>query len=186
MIPRRQSHPAQGQSSPGGVGLAVWAPPVARHGPPLGRLRQPPAVKIQQRGVQWKQGVVIYIMSCTVSLHNANPIHCTPLPLHPPLLNTQWDERAARARIQLRENPSGVNLSLAGCTQKHLQIPNCTQPGKTYVFCRCVDGILLVFCRCLDGAVCLDGVLLETCLYTPDRSSRRRQQQPRRPLDITV
>jgi len=50
------------------------------------------------KGVQWKQGVVIYIMSCTVSLHDATPIHCTPLPLHPPLLNTQWRPRLQSAR----------------------------------------------------------------------------------------
>jgi len=45
--------------------------------------------RFSKGGVQWKQGVVIYIMSCAASLHSAAPIHCTPLPLHPPLLNTQ-------------------------------------------------------------------------------------------------
>jgi len=34
--------------------------------------------------VQWKQGVVAYVMSCTVSLHDATPIHGTPLPTAPP------------------------------------------------------------------------------------------------------
>jgi hypothetical protein len=46
-------------------------------------------LKIQQRGVQWKQGVVVDIMSCVISAHNTTPIHCTPFPLHPPLMNTQ-------------------------------------------------------------------------------------------------
>ena len=44
--------------------------------------------KINQRGVQWKQGVVIYMMLYTSWLHNSAPIHCTPLPLHPPVMNT--------------------------------------------------------------------------------------------------
>ena len=44
---------------------------------------------IPQRGVQWKQGVVIYMMLYTSLLHNTTPIHCTPLRLHPPLMNTQ-------------------------------------------------------------------------------------------------
>ena len=46
-------------------------------------------IKIHQRGVQWKQGVVIYIMLYTILLYKTIPIHCTPLRLHPPLMNTQ-------------------------------------------------------------------------------------------------
>ena len=46
-------------------------------------------VKIHQRGVQWKQGVVICMLLRTSSLHNTTPIHCTPLPMHPPMMNTQ-------------------------------------------------------------------------------------------------
>ena len=45
-------------------------------------------IKIHQRGVQWKRGVVIYMMLHTSLLSNTTPIHCTPLPLHPPLMNT--------------------------------------------------------------------------------------------------
>ena len=41
------------------------------------------------KGVQWKQGVVICMMLYTSSLYNTAPIHCTPLPLHPPVMNTQ-------------------------------------------------------------------------------------------------
>ena len=43
---------------------------------------------IPQRGVQWKQGVVTCTMLYTSLLCNTTPIHCTPLPLHPPLMNT--------------------------------------------------------------------------------------------------
>ena len=46
---------------------------------------EPALVYILQRGVQWKQGVVVYIVLYTVSLYNTTPIHCTPHPLHPPL-----------------------------------------------------------------------------------------------------
>ena len=46
-------------------------------------------VKIHQRGVQWKQGVVICMVLYTSLLYNTTLIHCTPLPLHPPLMNTQ-------------------------------------------------------------------------------------------------
>ena len=42
-------------------------------------------VYILQRGVQWKRGVVFCTMLCTSLLYNTTPIHCTPLPLHPPL-----------------------------------------------------------------------------------------------------
>ena len=41
----------------------------------------------RQRGVQRKQGVGNYMMSYTSLLYNATPIHCTPLPLHPPVMN---------------------------------------------------------------------------------------------------
>ena len=35
--------------------------------------------------MQWKQGVVIYTMSCTSLLYSIIPIHCTPPPTAPPL-----------------------------------------------------------------------------------------------------
>ena len=40
-------------------------------------------------GVQWKQGVVIYMVLYTISLYYTTPIHCTPLRLHPPLQSIQ-------------------------------------------------------------------------------------------------
>ena len=46
-------------------------------------------MKIHRRGVQWKQDVVVYIRFQAVLLYITTPIHCTPLRLHPPLMNTQ-------------------------------------------------------------------------------------------------
>ena len=45
---------------------------------------------IPQRGVQWKQGVVVCMMLYTILLYSTTPIHCTPLPLHPPVMNTHY------------------------------------------------------------------------------------------------
>ena len=50
--------------------------------------KPPPALYIHQKGVQWKQGVVIYMMSYTCLLYKITPIHCTPLPLQPSVMNT--------------------------------------------------------------------------------------------------
>ena len=50
-------------------------------------------LKIHQRGVQWKQGVVIYMMLSTSLLYNTTPIHCT----HPPVMNTHC-QRHGRQR----------------------------------------------------------------------------------------
>ena len=49
--------------------------------------RAPRNIYILQRGVQWKQGVVNYLILYTILLYNTTPIHCTPDPLHPPLQN---------------------------------------------------------------------------------------------------
>ena len=46
-------------------------------------------LKILQRGVQWKQGVVIYLTWYTSLLYDTTPIHCPPLPLHPPVMSIQ-------------------------------------------------------------------------------------------------
>ena len=51
--------------------------------------RQHANIKIHQRGLQWKSGVVICVMLYTSLLYNTTRIHCTPLPLHPPLMNIQ-------------------------------------------------------------------------------------------------
>ena len=59
--------------------------------------RRCPIFKILQRGVQRKQGVVVHIIRKAVSLHNATPIRCTPLRLHPPVVNTQNRSRLSRA-----------------------------------------------------------------------------------------
>ena len=39
-------------------------------------------IYILQKGVQWKQGVVICMVWYTIWLYDTTPIHCTPLPLH--------------------------------------------------------------------------------------------------------
>ena len=56
-------------------------------------------VKIHQRGVQWKQGVVMYMMLYTSLLCNTTPIHCTPLRLRPPLMSTQRDGHPQLSRL---------------------------------------------------------------------------------------
>ena len=53
-----------------------------------------PSIYILQRGVQWKQGVVISMVLYASLLCDTTPIHCTPDPLHPPLQSIQ-SSRAA-------------------------------------------------------------------------------------------
>ena len=65
------------------------------------------AVTIHQRGVQWTQGVVIYMMLYTGFLYNSTPIHWTPLPLHPPVLNTHAGPERRR-RQQSRQAAAGL------------------------------------------------------------------------------
>ena len=65
-------------------------------------------VKIHQRGAQWKQGVVICMLSYTSLLCNATPIHCTPFPLHPPLMNTQWSGRGPVSYLGQGRGPPAV------------------------------------------------------------------------------
>ena len=65
-----------------------WCPPSARWRSPTSA-RCPSDFYILQRGVQWKQGVVVYIILWAVLLYNTTPIHCAPLRLRPPVMNTQ-------------------------------------------------------------------------------------------------
>ena len=44
---------------------------------------------IKGGGVQWKQGVMIYMMLYASLSYNFTPIHCTRFPLHPSVMNTQ-------------------------------------------------------------------------------------------------
>ena len=46
-------------------------------------------IYILQRGVQWKQGVVVWMVLYASLLYNTTSIHCTPLRLHPPLQSIQ-------------------------------------------------------------------------------------------------
>ena len=66
------------------IGGVPWTP--ARHSARPGCLHS-------AKGVQWKQGVVICMVLYTILLYNPAPIHCTPLPLHPPVMNTQAGQR---------------------------------------------------------------------------------------------
>ena len=59
----------------------------------LGSVLGPVLVYILQRGVQWKQGVVNYMMLYTILLYNTTPIHRTPDPLHPPLQSIHLGSR---------------------------------------------------------------------------------------------
>ena len=74
----------------------------------LGRRRLPgrdrPALYLPQRGVQWKRGVVICMLLWTSLLYNTTPINCTPLRLHPPVMNIQAH--------MLRAHPEGRTVLL--------------------------------------------------------------------------
>ena len=56
-------------------------------------------------GVQWKQGVVFCMMLHTILLYCTTPIHCTPLRLHPPLMNTQYSRLVFCCRYMGRTPP---------------------------------------------------------------------------------
>ena len=74
------------------------------------------SVYILQRGVQWKQGVVICMVLYTILLYDTTPIHCTPLRLQPPVINTQsgpMDVNRRATIIRPFENMVGVNMVLA-------------------------------------------------------------------------
>ena len=43
---------------------------------------------IKGGGVQWKQGVMICMVLHTSLQYDTTPVHCTPLRLHPPSMNT--------------------------------------------------------------------------------------------------
>ena len=59
--------------------------------PPFRTPRPEEASRFIKGGVQWKQGVVVYMMLYTSLLYDTTPIRCTPFPLHPPVMNTQRD-----------------------------------------------------------------------------------------------
>ena len=62
------------------------------------------------KGVQWKQGVVNYMMLCTILLYNTTPIHCTPLPLHPPLLRVSNSGRARSRQESASLEGTGISI----------------------------------------------------------------------------
>ena len=64
---------------------------------------------IPQRGVQWKQGVVVYIILWAVLLYNTTPVHCTPHPLHPPLRVSKYSANFSPLEPRM-EPPSTVRF----------------------------------------------------------------------------
>ena len=60
--------------------------------------------------MQWKQGVVIHMMLYTSLLYHTTPIHCTPLLLHPPVMNTQerWPQPASEGRVAIEKQDLGT------------------------------------------------------------------------------
>ena len=77
----------------------------------------PGPVKIHQRGVQWKQGVVIYVMLYTVVLHDTTQIHCTPPPTAPPcdgyptrLSGSRRRSPRPRPRLSLRRDNNVIGI----------------------------------------------------------------------------
>ena len=63
-------------------------------------------------GVQWKQGVVVYIIVYAVLLCSTTPIHCTPLRLHPPLMNTHRSRLRGRPSSEWGRREPGQDHSL--------------------------------------------------------------------------
>ena len=93
---------------------------------------------IPQRGVQWKQGVVIYRMLYTSLLYNTTPIHCTPLPLHPPVMNAQ-------------ERCDVVDLTV-------LVVPLCKLPAGLHysMICVCMCTYICMYvCICIYIYICI-------------------------------
>ena len=72
-VPRRHRPAARQRDAPRAAGQAC-----------------PPYLYILQMGVQWNQGVVIYMTLYTSLLYSTTPIHCTPDPLHPPLQSIHY------------------------------------------------------------------------------------------------
>ena len=62
----------------------------------------PVSLKIHQRGVQWKQGVVIYMMLYVSLLYDTTPIHCTPPPAALPSAEYPLPDISATRRVQPR------------------------------------------------------------------------------------
>ena len=62
-------------------------------------------------GVQWKQGVVTCMTLYTSLLYSTTPSHCTPLPLHPPVINTQLCpvHRYIKVSPELLRRPQGCS-----------------------------------------------------------------------------
>ena len=69
-----------------------------------------PNLYILQRGVQWKQGAVVYIRLCAVLLCNTTPIHCTPS--HCTIRRVRKMPNAQNAKCPLHHAKCKMNNSL--------------------------------------------------------------------------
>ena len=109
-------------------------------------------------GVQWKQGVVIYMMLYTSLLWNTTPIHCTPLPRHLPVMNTQ----------------DGATPGRCGATYYTLYMLHILYMRRysvTYIHC-------YILC-CIHTYICVpkDGATPSRCGATPRRGPSARTSQ---------
>ena len=68
---------------------------------------------ILQRGVQWKQGVVICMVLYTILLHNTTPIHCTPRSTAPPFAECPLMGRFTQTNVGPRSFPQNLRKDCA-------------------------------------------------------------------------
>ena len=80
-----------------------------------------------KRGVQWKQGVMIYMMLYSL-LYDTTPVHRAPLPLHPPVMNTQ-----VRRRLNgyLAQRAPSLSLASSFGTRLNCAVLKCMFPWRT-------------------------------------------------------
>ena len=95
-------------------------------------------LKIHQRGVQWKQGVVFYMMLYTSLSYSTTPIHFTPLPLHPPGMSTQ------QHFCRLRRSPSALPRTVSFSYYYHYYY---------YYYYYCYIHIYIYICICIFVSV---------------------------------
>ena len=77
------------------INTSIWRRPTETPRPATATTGR---IYILQRGVQWKQGVVNYMRLHASLLYDTTPIHCTRLPLHPPLQSIQRRSPPPRRR----------------------------------------------------------------------------------------
>ena len=65
---------------------------------------------------------MICMLLYTSLLHNATPICCTPLPLHPTVMNTQIRKKGARRPLSHTANPRVQRCMRQGLHMAHFQL----------------------------------------------------------------